>query len=286
MPQEAQALVNVASVPHYSPFRYPGGKTWLIPRARKWLRSLPQTPAEFYEPFAGGASIGLTAAFENLAAHITLVEKDAAVAAVWQTILSEEAQWLAQKILDFSFTLPCIEAELSRSSPTTRERAFQTILRNRINHGGILAPGAGKLKRGENGNGLASRWYPQTLAKRMVKIGQIAHKIRFIHGDGIKVLHENAGRADAVFFIDPPYTAFGKKAGSRLYEHFSLDHPALFRAAGRLRGDFLMTYDNETGVRDLAAREGFAALPAAMKNTHHAAQTELLIRRCWDSTET
>ena len=33
-------IVNVASVPHRSPFRYPGGKTWLAPRVRQWLLSL------------------------------------------------------------------------------------------------------------------------------------------------------------------------------------------------------------------------------------------------------
>lgn len=28
-------VVNVASVPQRSPFRYPGGKTWLVPVVRK-----------------------------------------------------------------------------------------------------------------------------------------------------------------------------------------------------------------------------------------------------------
>jgi hypothetical protein len=30
-------VVNVASVPKLSPFRYPGGKTWFIPYIRQWL---------------------------------------------------------------------------------------------------------------------------------------------------------------------------------------------------------------------------------------------------------
>jgi len=33
-------IVNVAAVPHRSPLRYPGGKTWLVPRIRLWLHSL------------------------------------------------------------------------------------------------------------------------------------------------------------------------------------------------------------------------------------------------------
>jgi DNA adenine methylase len=37
---EHQKIVNVASVPQRSPFRYPGGKTWLVPRVRRWLLDL------------------------------------------------------------------------------------------------------------------------------------------------------------------------------------------------------------------------------------------------------
>jgi DNA adenine methylase len=59
-------VVNVASVPHRSPFRYPGGKTWLVPKIRQWLRSLDPQPYEFAEPFAGGAIAGLSAIFEDL----------------------------------------------------------------------------------------------------------------------------------------------------------------------------------------------------------------------------
>jgi DNA adenine methylase len=51
-------IVNVASVPKRSPFRYPGGKTWLVPLARKWWKSLERKPKLLIEPFAGGGIIG------------------------------------------------------------------------------------------------------------------------------------------------------------------------------------------------------------------------------------
>ena len=82
------AVVNVASVPQRSPFRYPGGKTWLIPVVRKWLMQDRAIVKELIEPFAGGGIVSLTAAFEKLAAHITMVEKDEEVAAVWEIILN------------------------------------------------------------------------------------------------------------------------------------------------------------------------------------------------------
>ena len=79
-------VVNVASVPQRSPFRYPGGKTWLIPVVRKWLKQTKSSKT-IIEPFAGGAIVALTVAAERLADHVTFVELDEQVASVWQVIL-------------------------------------------------------------------------------------------------------------------------------------------------------------------------------------------------------
>ena len=279
-PNEAQRIVNVASVKHLSPFRYPGGKTWLVPRMREWLLSLPRKPALFLEPFAGGAIIGLTVAAERLAGHVLFVELDEQVAAVWKTILSDEADWLCERILSFDLTPENVDRLLERPATRTPELAFQTIVRNRINRGGILAPGAGRVKHGEKGKGIRSRWYPETLCKRIRYIRySLRERLTFVHGDGMAVLQEYADRGDVACFVDPPYTAPGKRAGTRLYRHHQLDHERLFEMVARMRGDFLMTYENSRYIRALAARYGFACAPLAMKNTHHARMTELLIHR-------
>lgn len=274
---DTNQIVNVAQVRHCSPFRYPGGKTWLVPLAQQWMINQPKRPAEFIEPFAGGAIIGLTIAFERLADHVTLVEMDEQVAAVWKTILKGDFEWLANEILEFDLTAETVAEVLSQTHVSTQQQAFQTILKNRVNRGGILAPGAGKIKTGENGKGMKSRWYPETLAKRIMNIGKLRERISFIEGDGLEVLQENADRADTVFFIDPPYTAAGKKAGSRLYTYSELDHERLFLIVDELEGDFLMTYDNAPEIQEMAERYGFSTRPVAMKNTHHAEMTELLV---------
>lgn len=276
---EFDRIVNVAVVPQRSPFRYPGGKTWLVPRIRRWIASLPALPKEFIEPFAGGGIVGLTVAFEGLADHVTLIERDEQVAAVWETMLNGGAARLAARIRQFDLTPETAQAELCRENPTTEQRAFQTILRNRINHGGILAPGSGTLNKGENGRGIKSRWYPDTLANRILAIESVKEKIRFVAGDGLRSICEKADCADAAFFLDPPYTVAGKKAGNRLYTHFNLDHEALFAMAAKIRGSFLMTYDNAEGVHALAQTYGFDTQTISMKNTHHAEMTELLIGR-------
>jgi DNA adenine methylase len=272
-------IINVASVPQRSPFRYPGGKTWLVPYVRTWLRSLPVRPSLFCEPFAGGGIVGLTVAFEMLADRVLLIELDSDVAAVWKAILGGDAQWLADRIMEFTVSVEAVKAEIAKTPLTLREKAFRTILRNRVLHGGILAPGSSFTKYGENGKGIASRWYPTTLRRRILAIADVRERIEFIEGDGLSVLRQRQRDINSVFFIDPPYTAAGKRAGIRLYQHNELDHDLLFRITADLAGDFLMTYDNAKGVIAMAKEHGFDTELVPMKSTHHAEMMELLIGR-------
>lgn len=271
----ATRVINVASVPHRSPFRYPGGKTWLVPYVRQWLRSLRRRPFEFAEPFAGGGIVGLSVLFDELARKLTLVEIDEDVASVWKTILSIQGERLASEILSFRLSEQSVRLHLSKHPITRFDRAFQTILRNRVQRGGIMAPGASLMKLGENGRGVASRWYPETLARRILSIFENKHRIRFRLEDGIQFVRDNAGRNEIAFFIDPPYTV----AGRRLYVHSQIDHEQLFQEVSKVNGDFLMTYDDARQIRTLASRFGFDTHRIPMKNTHHEIMKELLIGR-------
>ena len=276
---ELPKAVNVASVPQLSPFRYPGGKTWFVPRLREWLLSQPKKPKVLVEPFVGGGIVSLTSVSEKLVESAHLVELDREIAAVWEILVGGDAEWLATRILQFEMTKEKAMEILASNSSCSREVAFRTIIKNRTFHGGILAAGAGFLKNGEAGKGILSRWYPTTLAKRIRNIDLIRKSMTFECRDAFEALEEHKNNKDAVFFVDPPYTAGGKKAGSRLYTHFQLDHDKLFAACAELAGDFIMTYDNAEEVRVLAKKYGFQAKPIAMKNTHHAAMTELVIGR-------
>lgn len=274
---ETPKPVNVASVPQRSPFRYPGGKTWFVPTFRNWIKNLYPKPQIMVEPFAGGGIISLTALFEELVSHVVMVEIDEDVAAVWQSVVDGHAGWLAKRILDFELTKEAVIQEISKTDVSIKEKAFQTILKNRTFHGGILADGAGFLKHGENGKGISSRWYPTTIAKRFNNLKLVADRIMFRREDGLKVIREYSQRNDVVFFIDPPYTAGGKKAGKRLYRHYILDHECLFALCKSVKGDFLMTYDNADEVKTMAREHGFQMRLIPMKNTHHATMEELVI---------
>ena len=274
----SQSIINVASVKKLSPFRYPGGKTWFIPQIYKWIKSLHFNPKIFFEPFAGGGIVSLTVANEGLAYHIVMVEIDNEIAAVWKTIFYGDVEWLMHRIISFDMNIENVNNVLSIDYATDEEKAFKTILKNRTFHGGILAKGSGLIKYGENGKGINSRWYPQTLVKRLYHIKNLKNKITFIQGNGLEVIQDGLNNNNNVYFFDPPYTAGGKKAGSRLYNHHELDHELLFSISNYIEY-FLMTYDISEEIEFLARKYDYSIKKIPMKNTHNQEMKEYIISK-------
>lgn len=271
---------NVAQVQQLSPFRYPGGKTWLVPEIRSWLKASRRFPDVFVEPFAGGAMAGLTAAAEELAYMIVLSELDSDVAAVWETIFDgtdTAVNWLCDQIASFDVSLESVQKVLTANPKRDEVRAFRTIVKNRMQRGGIMAAGAGLVKEGEAGRGLRSRWYPETLVGRIRALRELRGRITFQRGDAFDTIQQFITNPNAHFFVDPPYTAGGKKAGNRLYTHNDVDHERLFSLMATARGSVMLTYDDSPEVREMATRYQFRVQPVLMKNTHHAIIRELLI---------
>lgn len=265
-------VVNVASVPQRSPFRYPGGKTWLIPIVRKWLKQSNEFKS-LIEPFAGGGIVSLTAAFEKLADKITMIELDQEVAAVWEVIINGDHNWLAEKIFSFDLTPDNANAILKKENKTIEEQAFSTIIKNRIFHGGIITKGSGLIKNGENGKGIKSRWYPKTLRDRIKSVGYVKSKMKFISGDAFDELERIKNDKTSYSFIDPPYTV----AGKRLYTHYEIDHDALFALTSQLKGKFMLTYDDTIEIRELANKYNLNYRTIPMKTTHHIKKNEIII---------
>lgn len=217
---------------------------------------------------------------EGCVERVVLCEIDASVASVWKVIFSRDYRELCSKILSFEMSRENVIEVISQYPRTTLERAFQTIVRNRTFRGGILASGASLVKVGENGRGVASRWYPETLVKRIQLLHEFSSQVTFVEGDGLEILNEFAPNPDAFVFVDPPYTAGGgKRAGSRLYDHSDLDHEAIFSALAQGQAQFMMTYDDDLEVLGMAKRNRFLLQHVAMKNTHHRCMNELLITR-------
>ena len=165
--------VNVATVPQRSPLRYPGGKTWLVPHIRAWLAAGVPAPRLLIEPpFAGGGIASLTSVMEGLVDRCLMAEIDPDVAAFWHAALRHGAE-LSERVTQFTLTRESLKRWPSNIRMTWWTAASVRLSAlNRTRRGGILAPGASLARVGENGNGVASRWYPITLVKRLREIAR------------------------------------------------------------------------------------------------------------------
>lgn len=203
-----------------------------------------------------------------------MVELDRDVAAFWRDALYD-TDGLIQRIAEFQPTFETVSA-LEREETS----GFRTLVLNRTRQSGILAPGASFVKHGENGRGIQSRWYPETLIRRLSDISRHADKVRFRAGDGMRAIESLVHRNDnEALFLDPPYTAGGKRAGGRLYAHNEIDHPRLFALLAGSGINFLMTYDCSPEIASLVREHRFHAVSVFMQNAHHNAIPELVITR-------
>lgn len=271
-------VANVSTVPNRSPLRYPGGKTWLVPHIRRWLAKI--SAPILIEPFAGGGIVSLTAVMEKLVDHAVMIEKARDVAAFWHAALNDGGE-LIDAILTLEPTREMLK-EWELSKPTNEvEHGFRTLVHNRTRRAGILANGAAYMRNGENGRGLLSRWYPDTLANRLASIQQFSSNITFIEGDGMRIwpllLYGRGSRA--AVFLDPPYTMSRKQAGKRLYTDSEIDCGLLFSKLAKSKCHFLLTYEACPEITQLVQLHGFSAVYVEMQNAHNNRRPELVITR-------
>lgn len=264
---------------HLSPFRYPGGKTWFVPAAKKWVGTLDHNPKKLLEPFAGGGIISLSLVASSFVESAHLVEIDEEISSVWEIIINSTDSDVAQlvcKISEFEISEPIVREIIEEDTQgiSTVELAFRTIVKNRCRRAGIMAPGAGLIKAGDRGKGIAARWCPDTLANRIALIREMRSRLSFSQGDAFEAIEANR---DSIMFVDPPYTAGGKSAGARLYRHHIIDHENLFEIIKRNPFPALITYDDSNEVRAMADRYGFRVAEIDMWSSHHKALKELCI---------
>lgn len=267
-----ETVVQTNSVVVRTPFQYPGGKTWFVPHTKQWLGSLPIKPELLIEPFAGGATVGLNAAFYSLAGGVVLNELDAGVSAVWRVIAGGGGLALARRFEVFTLNVENVKRVLEEPPEGLAGLAFATLLKNRVVYNGILLNG------GLSKN-LSSRCNLSQTAAKIRALHYIRHRIEATHGCAFACIQKYAKRKGVVYFVDPPYM----EAGKSLYLHGELDHERVFRELAKVVGSFVLTYDNVEATRQWAKQYGFDTEPmlmqTGMNHLKNATKVELLIGR-------
>lgn len=232
-----------------SPLRYPGSKAKLA----EFIYSKIQlnNVKYFVEPFAGGASTGLSLLKAGIVEHLVINDLDKGIYALFNTIINDP-EWLITKInthnpthKDFFAAQEIIKTDYLNCN--TLDAAWSLLLVNRLAYSGIYK--ANPLG-GKNGSKtkLLARWNPQDLCRRIKLINQMRDRITVYNMDAFEVIEEFYWKPNTTLFIDPPYYKKGKNLyhcyfneAQHIRLNLLLDH--LYR--GCPGADIILTYDNE-----------------------------------------
>ena len=209
-----------------------------------------------------------------------LVEREPGVAAFWHVVMGpanggfDRMCALLRRAEPTRAWFARFMAGLDPASPAWL-RGTAALLRSRFAWGGVQHSGAGLT----SDAGLASRWRPETLLRRMARIRQERRRFSVLEGDAIEAIRDWGHQEDAFLFVDPPYSCGDAAPGCRLYDRHVLDHDALLEAVAAARGQAVVTYDLTEETLALAARHGLAARPLPMVDGRHRRREELMLTK-------
>jgi len=92
----------------------------------------------FIEPFAGGASVGLTLLARYCFDHLVMVEKDHRVASFWRRVLTDRS--FPREVESFICTRPNLERLRAHTSEVNSP--MWVLIKNRCSFGGYISAGA------------------------------------------------------------------------------------------------------------------------------------------------
>jgi DNA adenine methylase len=118
-------------------FRYPGGKTKLLPQISRFLWLKKATT--YIEPFVGGGSVTLAVAQANPNIKIILNDRDSNMHSFWKVVASgsdNEFETLIKRVQRTRPTVSLFRRLKKTPGNSTAERAFTALYTNRTAFGG------------------------------------------------------------------------------------------------------------------------------------------------------
>ena len=196
-----------------SPLRYPGGKAALAPFLGETITLNGLSGCAYLEPFAGGAGTALQLLRNGVVSEVHINDIDPCIVAFWRSVLGAPERF-ADAIM--SAKLDVDEWKRQRGIYKNQDVSkqfdlgFATFYLNRCNRSGVLSGAApiggyeqtGKWK-------IGARFYRESLAARVIELGQRAEQIHISDMDARRFLVEKLPRGHRrgrVFvYLDPPY---------------------------------------------------------------------------------
>lgn len=241
---------------YYSPLRYPGGKTQLVPYLRHFVELNDLEGRHYVEPFAGGASVALDLLFREYVPEVTINDKDFSIYSFWHSVLYQTEE-LCKLIHDSNISIETWKKQKAihknSDSASKLELGFATFFLNRCNRSGIINAGViGGLN--QNGNWkINARFNKIELIKRINKITQYSNRINIHNLDVCDLIDTFLPNKDKKFFyFDPPYYLKGQDLYLNYFKHE--DHVRIRDRVSNIQDTWLMTYDNHEEIKKLYSK--------------------------------
>lgn len=243
-------LNNVPFSTQVSPLRWPGGKSKFVGQLLPCCN--PDKMENFVEPFAGGASVGLSLLLAGKVKELYLNDLDFGVYSLFQ-LIKYMPKVLVDKIQRF---VPTKEAYYQARQWVNDnyegldmvDAAWNLLVVNRLAFSGI--PKANCM------SDPAARWTANTLIKRIKKIHDVSEHIHVSCMDACEMIEEMYWKPNTTIFIDPPYKNKGKDLYVNYYtdeNHYKLSNLLDDLYKGMPGADMLITYDDCEFIKELYA---------------------------------
>lgn len=237
---------------HYSPLRYPGGKTFLFPFFDQTIRDHRLRNVTYVEPFAGGAGAALALLYLEKVDRIVINDLDRAIYAFWRAAVTESDRFMSE----VEKRPVSIREWKNQRAVYTNKRSklfdlgFATFFLNRTNVSGILdgGPIGGIDQRGKWK--IDARYNKVALIERINQLAQYRNRIVIENEDGVALASQYLRDDNAFIYLDPPY--YEKGAALYLNHYKQLDHERLAKRLNRNpSANWVLTYDNRREIKAL-----------------------------------
>jgi DNA adenine methylase len=239
----------------YSPLRYPGGKAKIL-RFMKELIACNKFSSKpvYVEPYAGGAAVALGLLIEGDVSEIYINDNDPAIYSFWEYCIKQESARFIRKIKSINVDIVEWHKQVAiyKKGKVSFELGFAAFFLNRCNRSGIIKAGPiGGLSQ----SGIYKincRFNKNDLISRIKIIVGLKDKIH-IYGEDTKTLLQRADLQkvfkNCLLYLDPPYYKKGRQLYKNFYNHD--DHTDIAKIMKKLNGQWVVSYDNKTEIKDL-----------------------------------
>ena len=238
---------------HYSPLRYPGGKSKLAKLIGEVCMK-NKIYGHYIEPYAGGASVALYLLLQNRMKRLTLNDFDRSVYAFWHSVLYDTEK-LCKLIDAVNVTVPNWEKakaiQAKKQDAPLIDLGFSTLFLNRTNRSGILKAGVIGGKEQQGKYKIDCRFNKLDLKCRIQLIGNQRDKIELFNMDALTLLKQFRPQfSQSIFYLDPPYYLKGSSLYAHYYNHD--DHRRISETlAGMKEVSWILSYDDTPEIRKL-----------------------------------